>query len=122
MAKEITATTTTATVHSNNLLSDFQKSKLERRAEHYLIARQKCSKVRTAYYTHICYGQDLNTLDYSRRWLFKEFLASGEPHERARIGANKLVLYVNEAELQEVTEKFINEMLEEERKAAVSAK
>lgn len=112
MAREI-KTTTRATVE-NNLLSDFQRSKLEHQAERYLIARQRCSKFRDETFNHICYGQDLNTLDYSRRWLFKELLASGETHERARIGANKMVLYVNESDLNEVVDQSIKELLEEQ--------
>lgn len=102
----------------NNLLSDYRSSKVQHQAQNYLIARKKCSKVRTDFYTHICYGQDLNSLDYCRQWLYKELLAEGDSPEHARIGANKLVLYVNEDELQEVTEKFIKELIEEKKAKA----
>ena len=103
----------TNTNYESNLLSEFQKSKVVHQAQNYLIARKKCSRVRTDFYTHICYGQDLNTLDYCRRWLYNELLAGGDSPERARIGANKLVLYVNEDELQKVTDEFIEEMIAE---------
>ncbi len=97
----------------NNLLADYNRfSKVQHQAQNYLIARKKCSKVRTDFYTHICYGEDLNTLDYCRQWLYKELLAEGYSPERARIWANKLVLYVNEDELQEVTEKLMEEKKE----------
>ena len=108
----------TNTNYESNLLSDFQKSKVVHQAQNYLIARKKCSKVRTDFYTHICYGEDRNTLDYSRQWLYKELLAEGESPERARIAANKLVLYVNEDELQKVTDEFIEEMIAEQKKKA----
>lgn len=65
-----------------------------------LIRLQKCSLVKTDYYTEPIYGSDLNILDQSRKWLFDELLSKGMEFELARIQANKTVLYVNSNELQ----------------------
>lgn len=77
-------------------------------AESNLIRQQRCARQKTTEFSHICYGADLNLLDESRRWLFEEGLAHNMGVEGARIFANKLVLYVNEAELQAEYERLLH--------------
>lgn len=104
----------------NNLLADYKYKKMEHRAENYLIACRKCSTVRTDFYAHPCFGGASDTLSHPRKWLYEQLLAEGKSSEHAIIGANKTVLYVNEEELQKVTDNLIEEMLSEEAKAAVA--
>lgn len=90
-------------------LSDHERRLVEKKAERHLIGRQDCSKVKTEEYNHICFGEDLNTLDYCRKWLYEEERAKGSSYECARISANKLVLYVNEERLQAEVDRMIRE-------------
>lgn len=91
-------------------VTQYQRDLLEKRAADRLIAKKDCSKVKSEEFTHMCIGKDLNILDGCREWLFEEELAKGTEYERARIGANKLVLYVNESRLQRETERLISEV------------
>lgn len=65
-----------------------------------LIAAKHCSTQKTKHYDTIVYGPDINMLESCRQWIFdKEIQKKGIDYEQARINANKLVLYVNSAEL-----------------------
>lgn len=75
-------------------------------AKSNLIAAQKCAKFPDKYYTIPCYGLDTNILDSCRQWLFDKEISRGIDYEMARINANKIVLYVNETELDEELSKM----------------
>lgn len=81
---------------------------LTKLAENSLIRQKKCSRKKTNVYSHTCYGEDLNTLDESRRWLYNEGLQHNMSLEQARIFANKLVLYVNQDELEAEFERLLH--------------
>ena len=91
------------------ILSEHERHLIEKKAERLLIGRQDCSKVKTEEYNHICFGEDLNVLDYCRKWLYEEERAKGASYEHARIRANKLVLYINEERLQAEVDRMIRE-------------
>ena len=91
------------------ILSEHERHLIEKKAERLLIGRQDCSKVKTEEYNHICFGEDLNVLDYCRKWLYVEERANGASYEHARISANKLVLYINEERLQAEVDRMIHE-------------
>ena len=90
-------------------LSEHERHLIEKKAERLLIGRQDCSKVNNEEYNHICFGEDLNVLDYCRKWLYEEERAKGASYEHARISANKLVLYINEERLQAEVDRMIRE-------------
>lgn len=68
-----------------------------------LIREQRCSTLKTDYYSEIVFGKDLNILDYSRHWYWRKIkeMSPNEDSERLRISANKQVFYVNASELAE---------------------
>lgn len=75
------------------------RKQMELVAANSLIKEQKCSKVKTDFFTVPCFGADQLTLDSSRSWLYAEELKANDNPEQARIYANKIVLYVNREEL-----------------------
>ena len=83
----------------NTVERRLSKKNLNEMAKARLIEERKCSKHRDDTYNVICYGLDINTLDSSRKWIYDEEMALHGDTERARIAANKLVLYVNDSEL-----------------------
>ena len=90
-------------------LSYSEEKHLRKLAADSLIRQQKCSTTKSGAYTHVCYGEDLNTLDAPRKWLFDAGLAEGMPTEHARIYANKIVLYVNPVELEAEYQRLLSE-------------
>lgn len=64
-----------------------------------LIGLQKCKTHPTEDYTIPVYGNDINILDTSRKWLYKNLISKGESPSLARISANKQILYVRESDL-----------------------
>ena len=74
-----------------------------------LIKQKKCSRTKTGVYTHPCYGDDINTLDGAREWLYYEGLEHNMTSEQARIFANKLVLYVDPVELEAEYQKLLRQ-------------
>lgn len=81
-------------------ISNMMEQNLRKQAADKLISQQRCSRKKTEKYSVICYGDDLNTLDASRKWLYEEGLSHNMTTEQARIFANKLVLYVDPQELE----------------------
>mgnify|MGYP003367928710 FL=1 len=81
-------------------ISNMMEQNLRKQAADKLISQQKCSRTKTKKYSIICYGDDLNTLDATRKWLYEEGLNHNMTTEQARIFANKLVLYVDPQELE----------------------
>ena len=81
-------------------ISYSQEKTLKEVAANRLIKQKKCSRTKNGVYTHPCYGDDINTLDESRKWLYEEGLEHNMTVEQARIFANKLVLYVDPVELE----------------------
>jgi len=92
--------------------SDTTQSKLNERAMARLISAQRCTKVNDGEHTVLCFGPDINGLDYSRKWLYEEELTHGVDTEQARINANKLVLYVNQKELAETADQIYKELFQ----------
>lgn len=80
-------------------------------AENKLIAAQKCSSRKTAEYNHAVYGHDINMLDSSRAWLMGRMkaMSPNADYEQLRINVNKLVLYINPAELEDMVRIVRNE-------------
>ena len=91
------------------ILSEHERHLIEKKAERLLIGQKDCSKVKTEEYNHICFGEDLNVLDYCRKWLYEEERAKGASYECARISANKLVLYINEERLQAEVDRMLRD-------------
>lgn len=71
-------------------------------AEGRLISRRHCSKYQSDYYCTPSYGDDMNTLDMKRVWIYNEMreLQPDADTEQLRIMANKLLLYLNPEEIQ----------------------
>ena len=90
-------------------ISYMQELNLRKQAKDKLISQQRCSRTKTDNYSIICYGEDLNTLDTPRTWLYHEGLQHNMTVEQARIFANKLVLYVNAEELEAEFNRLVNE-------------
>lgn len=74
-----------------------------------LIKNRDCSTKRTDEFDTPRYGEDLNILDPCRKWLFEQQRKKGWSYERARIFANKQLLYVNSERLEKMTEQIISE-------------
>lgn len=89
-------------------ISYSQEKTLREVAANTLIRQKKCSRTKTGVYTHPCYGDDINTLDGSRSWLYEEGLEHHMTVEQARIFANKLVLYVDPVELEKEYELLVH--------------
>ena len=72
--------------------------------------KELLAKIKTwSKWTHVYTCRfDLNTLDESRRWLYNEGLQHNMSLEQARIFANKLVLYVNQDELEAEFERLLH--------------
>lgn len=85
-----------------------QEMNLRKQAADKLISQQRCSRKKTEKYSVICYGDDLNTLDAPRKWLYEEGLKHNMTTEQARIFANKLVLYVDPQELEAEFEHLVS--------------
>lgn len=85
----------------NTVERRLNKNDLKEMAKGRLIKERKCSKHRDDHYDVICYGPDINMLDTDRKWIYDEELAVHGDSEKARIIANKTVLYVNNVDLQE---------------------
>lgn len=85
----------------NSIMNNVFSNGKEQIAANRLVKAQKCKTVQDQEYNIPVYGQDLNGLDGSRKWLFDENIASGKDYEMARIEANKLILYVRESDLRE---------------------
>lgn len=85
----------------NNLNNVFSINGKEKLAANRLVKAKKCRTVKDNEYNVPVFGQDLNILDPSRKWLFEEMRAAGKSYEMARIEANKLILYVRESDLRE---------------------
>lgn len=85
-------------------------------AEGRLISRRQCSKELTDKYSVPSFGDDMNILDSKRAWLLDEMksLSPNADCEQLRIMANKLLLYLNPAELQEEIEIIHQEMIVEQ--------
>lgn len=77
------------------------KSELRKQAEYNLIAEQKCTSSKDTIHTYPSYGRDINFLADERRWLYDKLKASrASSDECLRIDANKLVLFLDPAELE----------------------
>lgn len=90
-------------------ISYSQEKTLREVAANTLIRQKKCSRTKTSEYTHPCYGDDINTLDGARKWLYDEGIEHNMTSEQARIFANKLVLYVNPQELEAEYQKLLRQ-------------
>ena len=90
-------------------LSYSEEKHLRKLAADSLTRQQKCSTTKNGAFTHACYGEDLNTLDAPRKWLYDAGLAEGMSTEQARIYANKVVLHVNPVELEAEYQKLLRE-------------
>lgn len=90
---------------------EMSQREIRERAEDRLIELQKCSSLKDSHYTQIVFGKDLNILDNSRRWLWEELqhISPNEDSEKLRIRANKLILYVNPADLNEMIQIIVEE-------------
>lgn len=88
------------------------ENKIREIAEGRLIKAQKCSSHKDDYYSHIVYGMDSNIPDYNRTWLVEQMRStdSTSDFEQIRINANKLVLYVNPAELKDMMQAVRREL------------
>lgn len=74
-----------------------------------LIQDRDCKTKRTSEFDTPRYGSDLSIVDPCRVWLFEEQRKKGWSYERARIFANKQLLYVNSERLEAMTEQIISE-------------
>lgn len=92
-------------------MTNMMEQNLRKQAADKLISQQRCSRKKTEKYSVICYGDDLNTLDASRKWLYKEGLNHNMTTEQARIFANKLVLYVDPQELEVEFEHLVSKVV-----------
>ena len=90
-------------------LSYSEEKNLREVSANRLIKQKKCSRTKTGVYTHPCYGDDINTLDGAREWLYYEGLEHNMTSEQARIFANKLVLYVDPVELEAEYQKLLRQ-------------
>ena len=88
------------------------ESDIRQMAIHRLISQQKCTTTKDADHTVVVYGESLNSVDPSRKWLYeKECKKAVEAYsanplkaekpdlEKLQIYANKMVLYVSQKEL-----------------------
>lgn len=90
-------------------LSYSQEKHFRKLAADELIRKQRCSTTKSGDFTYPCYGEDLNTLDAPRKWLYDAGLAEGMTTEQARIYANKVILHVNPEELEAEYQKLIRQ-------------
>lgn len=87
--------------------------KIVSRAKDRLISQQKCTRIKDKEHTVACFGYDMTILDNARAWIYEEELKKGTDSERARIYANKAVLYVNQAELDNTAQQIYSELVEQ---------
>lgn len=93
-------------------ITETTRNKLTSIAKSKLISEKKCSHIKDSEHTVPCFGYDMNTLDSSRKWIYEEELLKGTDIERARIYANKAVLYVSQKELDKKVRAIYEDLLE----------
>lgn len=98
------------------------RHKLSSRAKDRLIFQKHCSRTKDKDHTVACLGKDLNILDNARSWIYDEERQKGTELEQARIYANKAVLYVNQAELDQAVQQIYMELVEQAKSGFESKK
>ncbi len=85
-----------------------ERTKIQNTVKDFLVSNQRCSRSVTSEYNMIVYGDDLNVIDSSRQWLYDELMVEEkkinpdvEP-EHVRILANKMVLFINRKEYEQL--------------------
>lgn len=90
------------------IIDSYHRNLYQQQAADRLIQHRDCSTKRTSEFDTPRYGSDLNILDPCRVWLFEQQRKKGWSYERARIFANKAILYVNSERLAKMTDQLIS--------------